>query len=486
MNIQQWTLVVFAAPWLGACLAALVGPRRRLPEIIALVCAVVCSVGVAIGARRGDANVEPLVAPWIPALGISFSVRLDALAVPFALNTMAVTCLALAYGWDYFRNVHHRHLCYALMLAFLGSMLGSVLAADVFLFFILWEVMLVASSLLLAGWGDGDRVWRVTLSYFIYTQGGSLLILLGLASLVSLAGSSDMTVIASAVQGIPPSELLPAAELLLLGFAVKMAIVPFHTWLPDAHSIAPMPATIMLAASMLAMGVYGIARLPMGILWGTGVREFKIVLMALALGSVLLGGIMCLVTTNIKRLVAYSSVSQMGYILFALTTLAPLGVTGGILHVLAHGWVKAAMFMGVGLIRQTTGRWSLEELGGLLRTMPGVVVGLGLAALALAGTPVFGSFVSEWLIFVGALSAAPPLLADLLLLSPVLTAAYGLLFVYRLALGSERADVPAVTEPPLMRVAFYAALAGVVLMGFVPLPFYRWASAAAALVAQGG
>ena len=478
-------LIVLAAPWLAAMVVVLGGARRRLPEVVALIAAALATVALLAGIGPALTGGAWFRVPWIPELGMAFALRLDALSVPFAVNTLIVALLALSYGWGYLHHVRSRHVCYALILTFIGGMLGTVLASDVLLFFIFWELMLVSSSMLLAGWGDGEQVGRVTLKYFLFTQGGSLFILLALARLVGLAGSSDLDVVIAAALALEQDERVSLTMLLLTGFGVKMAIFPLHLWLPDAHSIAPMPVTVLLAAAMLSMGAYGILLLPIGVLGGAGIRDLQAPLMVLALCSEAFGAFMCLWAQDIKRLVAYSSVSQMGYILFALSTLTPRGVAGGVLHVLMHGLIKAALFMGVGLVMHGTGRRNLPELGGLLRPMPSVMGGLAVGAVAIAGAPPFGTFHSEWLILSGGLSAGQDVLAYLQFGAPVLTAMYALWLVSRLAFGAAPDGLVLQRQPRSMRAAFVAALVGALAVGMLPQPFYRWGFAAASQVLIG-
>ncbi len=478
-------LVVLLVPWVAALLIVLGGDRRRLPEVVALAATVFASVALVAGLGQGLGDGAWFRAPWIPQLGMVFALRIDALSLPFVANTLVIGLLAVWYGWGYLQHVQSRRMCYALIMAFLGSMIGTLLSHDLVLFFIFWEMMLVASSLLLAGWGDGEHVGRVTLKYFLFTQGGSLLILLALARLVGLAGSSDLSVVREAAVALEAHEKLTLTRLLLVGFGVKMAIFPLHLWLPDAHSVAPMPVTVLLAAARLGMGAYGILLLPIDVLGAVGMRGLQPTLMAVALWSEAFGALMCLGAQDMKRLIAYSSVSQMGYILFALSTLTIRGVAGGVLHVLAHGLIKAALFMGVGLVMHGTGRRNMTEVGGLLRPMAPVVGGLAVGALAIAGAPPFGTFHSEWLILSGGLGAGYPVLGYLQYAAPLLTAMYASWFVARLAFGPTPADLELHPQPRSMRLAFAAALAGALAVGMLPQPFYRWSLAAASQVLMG-
>lgn len=506
MHLTWWLLVVVGSPWVGGALLALFGRRwGRLSGVLAFVAAAVSALAVAVGSDPGGGPDLVLRWQWIPSMEIDFALRLDALSFPFLVNVLGVSLIAICYGWGYLHDGTGRvrprplrpesarpegrlHLFYALLLGFMGAMLGTLLSDDVFLFFVFWESMLVTSSLLLVGWGESDRpglrerVGQVTLKYFIFTQVGSLLILMVLVVLVGTTGSSSLAVIATRLSNFSRTQLTWLSFLLIVGFCVKLAIFPLHTWLPDAHSIAPMPVTVMLAAAMLSMGAYGILRFPMATLRGVGMGPLQLPLMIVALVSEIYGALMCLASRDIKRLVAYSSVSQMGYVLFALGSLTPRGVAGGTFHVISHGILKALLFMGVGLIMRGTGRRQIDELGGLSRRMPWVTMGLGIGAIAISGMPPFCAFHSEWMIFSAGISSPYPVLAYFELLAPLFTAAYALWFVVRLAFNPVPPGLRVSRNPRAMRWSFCFLVILALLVGLYPAPVYRWVERAAALV----
>ena len=262
----------------------------------------------------------------VPGLYWSFS--LDGLSLAFAANLVFVALLAIGYGQGYLVHVRQPALCFALLLFFAGSMLDALMADNVYLFLVFWEVMLIVSAALLLGWGDGPGVPVVTLRYFMYSQTGSIVLAGALAYLVSFTGSSRPAEIAASVHLVSPASLTMIALALLVGFGVKMAIVPLHGWLPDAHSVAPMPVTIMLAAAMLSMGAYGMMRYMVIVLGPQVLRPLQPMLLVLGLVSQIHGALMSLASQDIKRIVAYSSVSQMGYVLFGLGTLSIIGMQG--------------------------------------------------------------------------------------------------------------------------------------------------------------
>ena len=479
--------MLWASPWVAGATLALLGKRwGRVSGWVAFVAVSASALAAALlGSDLQSASDPALQWPWIPTVGITFAMRLDALCFPFVVNVIGVSLAATFYAWGYLRDDGRLHLFYALLMGFVGGMLGTLLASDVFLFLIFWESMLVTSSLLLAGWGERRNLGRVVLKYFIYTQVGSHLILASLIVLVSETGGTGFAEIGQNVSSLSRVELIWLTVLLTAGFCVKMAVFPLHTWLPDAHSVAPMPVTILLAAAMLSMGAYGILRFPIVILGAEGVQAIQGPLMILALVSEAYGALMCLASRDIKRLVAYSSVSQMGYVLFGFASLAPRGVAGGIFHVISHGILKALLFMGVGLIMRATGRRQMDELGGLAKRMPTVAAGIGVGAIAIAGMPPFCAFHGEWLIFSGGLSSAYPILGYLEFLAPVLTAAYALWFVARLAFGPEPSDLGISPTHRAMRASFWALVLASLLLGLFPSPVYRWVGSAVSLLTVG-
>jgi len=473
-------LWLLALPWLGAILVTALGKGRyTLTRRVALGAVLLSATALAISMQSGVNLPEPISIPWIPEAGIDLALGLDSLSLPFVINVLGVTAVAIWYAWGYLRDALRPHLCYALMLAFSGSMLGTLLARDLVVFFVFWEGMLVTSALLLGGWGEGDRVGAVTLKYFLYTQAGSLLILLGIAWLVAVTGSSSMDAVALAAATLDPTAATWVGGLMIVGFALKMAIFPLHTWLPDAHSIAPMPVTIMLAAAMLGMGAYGILRIPMGLLGTQVITDLQVPLMLFALVSEVHGALMSLASRDIKRIVAYSSVSQMGYVLFAIATLTSKGVAGGIFHVVNHGILKAALFMGTGIVIRGTERRRIDDIGQLAHLMPATCGGIAIAALAISGLPPLCAFHSEWLLFSGGIASDYPLLGYLQFAAPVLTAAYAIWYAIRLALGSPSSPLRVRPTPSAMRWSFYATVLAALVVGLYPAPAYQWVFRAA-------
>jgi len=331
----------------------------------------------------------------------------------------------------------------------------------------------VASCALIAVWGDGERRGAVALKYFIFTHLGSLMVLVGLIMLYDATGSDSFSALRAGVS-LAPGMVTTVTTLFIIGFCVKMAIFPLHLWLPDAHATAPMPVTIMLAAAMLSMGTYGILRFPFSIFSLDQMSPFATPMMIAGIVSEIYGALMALAEQDVKRIIAYSSVSQMGYILFGLGTLTHDGVAGATLHVIYHAIVKALLFMCVGLIIRVTGRRRIKELGGLGPEAPLIAICTSMAALAISGTPPFCIFDSEWMIFAGGFHTTHIGLSILTLVGSLLTVAYALWFMGRIFFG-KRPEGLTVSRPPMAMLVPTVLLAALALIeGIFPASVFDW------------
>jgi len=487
MNIEtMWLLTILGAPLAAALLLPLLrGRGARMAGWIAGLAAALSLVGTLAllpVLQRGD--VLALGSEWIPAAHIRLVLRLDWLTFPFLVTEAAVTLLAVVYTWGYHRVGERTPVFYALLMLFAVGMSGTTLADDMFLFYIFWELMLVASCALIAIWGDGERRGAVALKYFIFTHLGSLMVLVGLMVLYDATGSASFSALRTGVT-LAPTLVTTVTTFFIVGFCVKMAIFPLHLWLPDAHAVAPMPVTIMLAAAMLSMGTYGILRFPLSIFSPVQMAIFAVPMMVAGIVSELYGALMALAEQDIKRIVAYSSVSQMGYILFGLGTLTYDGVTGATLHVIYHAIVKALLFMCVGLVVRATGRRRIAELGGLGRAMPLVALCTGAGALAIAGTPPFCIFTSEWMIFSGGFHTAHIGLSVLTLLGSLLTVAYALWFVGRIFFGTRPEGLTVDRLPWAMVVPTVLLAALALLEGLFPAMIFNWVANGLPLILGG-
>lgn len=431
---------------------------------------------------RGE--VPALRLPWIPTVGIQFELRLDWLALPFLVTEGAVTLVAVVYSWGYHHVDERTHLYYALLMLFTLGMAGTTLADSMFLFYVFWELMLVASCVLIAVWGEGERRGAIALKYFLFTHFGSLLVLVSLITLYVAAGTDSFAALRTGVS-LAPALANTVIVLFLVGFCVKMAVFPLHLWLPDAHTVAPMSVTIMLAAAMLSMGAYGILRFPLSAFTPGQMAPFAVPMMVCGLISEVYGAAMALAEQDVKRIIAYSSVSQMGYVLFGLGSLTREGIIGATLHVIYHAIVKALLFMCVGVVIRATGRRTISEVGGLRTAMPLAAVYTGVGALAIAGAPPLGVFDSEWMIFAGGFRSGHLWLGALVVLGSLLTVAYALWFWGRLFFGEypERLETRAVPLAMVVPTVILAFLA--LIEGLFPAPLFAWAQQGLALLLGG-
>ena len=488
MNAETvWLVAVVGAPLAAALLLIVLGRRgvRAAQWIAALAAALSLAGAFALlpTLKRGD--VPALQLRWVPVAGIRLSLHLDWLTLPFLITEAGVALLAVVYTWGYYRRSDSRKsIFYALLLLFSVGMSGTTVADDMFLFYVFWELMLVASCLLVAVWGEGERRAAVALKYFLFTHLGSLMVLVGLLVLYDASGNDSFSALRTGV-ALAPGLATTVIALFITGFCVKMAIFPLHLWLPDTHAVAPMPVTIMLAAAMLGMGTYGILRFPLSVFPSAQLAPFATPMMIAGIVSQVYGALMALAEQDIKRIIAYSSVSQMGYILFGIGTLTRDGIVGATLHVIFHAIVKALLFMCVGLIVHATGRRRITELGGLAKPMPLVAVCAVIGALALAGTPPLCIFDSEWMIFAGGFHTAHIVLPILAVFGSLLTVAYALWFVGRILLGA-RPEGLETGRLPWAMVAPTVLLAALTLVeGIFPAPVFDWVDRAVRLISGG-
>jgi NADH-quinone oxidoreductase subunit M len=485
-----WLLTILGAPVVAALVLFALGSRGvRVAGWIAGLASLLSLAGTfALLPALQRGAVPALSLAWIPAAGIQLALHIDWLTFPFVLTEAAVTLLAVVYAWGYHHPDERTSFFYALLMLFAVGMAGTTLADSMFLFYVFWELMLVASCALIAVWGDGERRGAVALKYFVFTHLGSLLVLIALLLLYNATGNDRFAALRAGVT-LDPGLVKGVTALFVTGFCVKMAVFPLHLWLPDAHTVAPMSVTIMLAAAMLSMGTYGILRFPLSLFSTAQMAPFAVPMMVAGIVSELYGALMALAEQDIKRIIAYSSVSQMGYILFGLGTLTYDGIAGATLHVIYHAIVKALLFMCTGLIIRVTGRRRIAELGGLGRSMPLVALCTAVGALAIAGTPPFCIFDSEWMIFAGGFRTAHTGLSVLALLGSLLTVAYALWFVGRIFSGPARGspvEGRAASRLPWPMVAPTVLLSVLALIeGIFPAPLFNWVAHELTLILGG-
>ncbi len=426
--------------------------------------------------------------PWIASMGISFSLELNYLSLVFMLTEVLVTLAAMVYslGETDGENANSNYY-YALLLLFSLGMSGTTLANDVFLFYVFWELMLIGSVLLILFWGSGSNRSRVALKYFIITHIGSLLVLVCLIILQVQTGTANIAELALRAGSLPPGTQSFLTLFFLIGFSIKMAIFPLHIWLPDAHTVAPMPVTIVLAAAMLSMGAYGILRFPIAFFPVETIQPFLGWMMAAGVISEIYGALMALAENHIKRIIAYSSVSQMGYVLFGLGSLTAQGITGGVMHVVYHAIVKTLLFMVVGIIVKATREKFIQNLGGLAKLLPITAVCAAIGVLGISGMPPLGIFTSEWMIFSGGFNSGYPVFLTVIsLIGSLFTVFYSLRFFGVIFFGKLR-PVNATGHPtkslllPTIAVSIF-----LLVEGLMPGPLLNWVTRGVDTILGGG
>ncbi len=414
---------------------------------------------------------------WMPGLGISYHLGLDGISLLFVMLTALIAPVAILGSW---RSVESRVRDYMIALLLLETtLLGLFAALDFVLFYVFYEATLIPGALLIGIWGGPKRA-RASIRFFLFTFGGSLFMLLSLLAMLHVAGTTDIAVLlrthfAPALQGWMFLGLL-------LAFGVKLPVFPLHTWLPDAYAEAPSSATAILSGVLAKAGAYGFLRFAISML-PDAAHRYAPLMLALGIIAVIYAAAVAFVQTDMKRLVAYSSLSHMGLVLVGLFTLNPAGIDGAVFQMLSHGIVIAALFFVVAMLSERAGTQLVSGFGGgLAGRMPVLATLAMLFAMANVGLPGTGSFVGELLVMIGAIHVGfwVALLSGM---GMILGAVY-MLVMYRRVLFdgmSETAGMPGRASLAAMlrdlsprEVAVLAPLAAITLwMGIYPSSFTR-------------
>ena len=371
---------------------------------------------------------------------------------------------------------HHMGLYFALYLTFSMGMLGTVLATNLIEFYVFFELMLVPSFFLLAFYGYGERK-RIALMFFFWTHVGAVVLLLGLLAMGLFAGGFDYDTVMQNVDKIPDQWIVLIVFALVIGLGVKLAAFALHIWLPYAHSEAPTPISALLSPAMIGIGAYGLLRLWLELLVGD-YSQYSIYINLWGLATMIYGGAMALMQDDIKRVLAYSSISQMGYILFGIGSESVLGITGATFMYVTHGLGKAILFMMAGSIILQTGTRSMSKLGGLAGRMPYTAVIAMIGALTIMGIPPTSGFMGEWILFNGVLQSGLEnsdtlriVTFGLGILATVLSAAYILWMYKRIFFGKIPEQYAKIKDSNRYITVTMAALAAITLfLGVYPNP----------------
>jgi NADH-quinone oxidoreductase subunit M len=430
------TLIVFT-PLAGALMLALL-PRehdagiRRAALVFSLV-PLALSLWLLARFEPADAGFQFVErASWIPAWGAAYHLGVDGVSLFLVVLTAVLTPIVVLDSWG---NVHRRVKEYlVLMLLLETGMLGTLVALDLFLFYVFWEVMLVPMVLLIGVWGGPRRVYAAV-KFVLFTMAGSLPMLVAIVYLAwrAKAGGGAFGFDYERFLTLPLSgrEQLLCFVAFALAFAIKVPLFPFHTWLPDAHTEAPTGGSVILAGVLLKMGTYGFLRFALP-LFPDAVAAAAPLVAALAVVGIVYGALVATVQPDLKRLVAYSSVSHLGFVMLGLVALTPTAVVGSVYQMLNHGLSTGALFLLVGMIYERRHTRMIADFGGLWSVMPVFSVCLLLAMLASAGLPGLNGFVGEFLILLGTFGRWP--WAAAIATSGVVLGALYLLWMYERAI----------------------------------------------------
>ncbi|MFK3981297.1 NuoM family protein [Micromonospora sp. NPDC050397] len=453
MNAGQVGLVaVLGLPALGAVVVAALPERvDRAARAVAtgfaaatLVVAVLLFFGVG-GAgfahqvpEQGPPGLHPwheLDLPWVPGLDLRFHLGVDGISYPLVILTVLLTLLCCAYTWWRAPAPGRGRTLAALLLVIEVGILGTFLALDLVLFFVFFEVVLLPMYAVIAIWG-GERRRHAARKFVLYTLFGSVLLLVGVFVVVSAAGTADLVELTGGGELARTTQLV-AFTLFGLAFAVKSPLWPLHSWLPDAHSQAPTVGSVVLAGVLLKMGTYGLIRIGVGIT-PEGARWAAPVLGVLAVAAIIVGALVCLAQDELKRLIAYSSVGHMGFVVLGIATVTTTGIQAALIGNIAHGLITGLLFFLAGAIKDRTHTGALGELGGLRETSPRLAGLLGFAAVASLGLPGLAGFWGEAFAIVAALRLGGAFWTTLGVLAAfggALTAAYFLRMLRRISHG---------------------------------------------------
>ncbi len=464
--------ILIFLPLIGALVVALM-PRTnaaamRAAALVFSLATFALSVALLLGfniAQGGYQFVESV--DWIKAYGIGYKLGVDGISVWLVMLTTVIFPIAILSSTSAIQDRQKEY--YALVLLMETATLGVFLALDMFLFYVFWEFALVPMYFIIGVWGGEKRVYA-TMKFFLYTMAGSLLMLLAILYVGFSGGTFDLTALVAKNGAWAAS--VPLFLAFAIAFVIKVPLFPFHSWLPDAHTEAPTPGSVILAAVLLKMGAYGLIRFNLA-LFPQASKEFAPLLVVLAVIGILYGAIVAFAQTDAKRLVAYSSVSHMGYIVLGIFSMNALGLQGALLQMVNHGISTGGLFLIVGYLYERRHTREMARFGGIWGKMPLYGTLALLFVLSSVCLPALNGFVGEFVILQGAFQANW-VWAAFATLGMILSAVYLLTFYQKIFLGESRdaandglRDVnprEVVTVVPLLVLAF--------VIGLYSLPFF--------------
>ncbi len=486
--LNDWgiTAMVFL-PLVGAVIMMLIpGSDEETHKVIALatsVAAAVIGVLLLLEFDYDDTRTLQFVddRSWISVIDARYFVGLDGISLPLVALTLLVVPLVIIYSWNHIPDPGNPKIFLMLILVLHTGMLGTFVAQDLVLFFVFFEVVLLPMYFMIGVWGGEQRLYAA-IKFFLYTLFGSALMLVSFLALYWVTGSSTFS-IPGLAEEVAARDIALSTQVLIfggmfMGFGIKVPMFPFHTWLPDAHTQAPTQGSVILAAVLLKLGTYGFVRIALPILPDAAI-EWAPWIGLLAVIGIIYGALGCLAQTDMKRLIAFSSVAHMGYVMLGIATLTDFGINAAIFGMVAHGLITGMLFFLAGSVKERYHTLEISRLGGLLVQAPRMGWILGFTSMASLGLPGLAGFWGEFPAILAAYSPAPGLDTTLFrtymviaAIGTVLAAAYLLWLLQRTAFGTpseEFEDDPHIHDTVFTEwVAWTPLLILIVVLGFLP------------------
>jgi len=430
---------------------------------------------------------------WIDVINSRYHIAIDGIALPLLVLSVVITILCVIYSWDHFPEPHNPKAFLILMLLLETGMNGTFASQDLILFFVFFELVLLPMYFMIGVWGGPNRQYAA-IKFFLYTLFGSALMILSFLALYFKAGRTfDIPQLIQNAGAIPHGTQVLIFAGLFIGFAIKVPMFPFHTWLPDAHTEAPTVGSVILAAVLLKMGTYGFIRIALPIL-PEAARVWAPWIGGLAVVGIIYGALGCLAQKDMKRLIAFSSVAHMGFVMLGISTLTSFGINAAVFGMVAHGLITGMLFFIAGSIQERFGTRELARLGGLLVQAPRMGWILGFCAFASLGLPGLAGFWGEFPAILSAYQPAAGLNVGLFRaymviasVGTVFAAGYLLWMFQRVAFGTVREEFAEAHIHDLHLpeyLAWVPLLVGILVLGVYPHALFHMTDSAVGLVAQ--